>query len=65
LKELFKEPHQLIYYLLMWFVVVHIGALIWHESKDKTPIAQSMVSGYQYEVVTISKIQQSQGEKNA
>jgi Ni/Fe-hydrogenase 1 B-type cytochrome subunit len=65
LKELFKEPHQLIYYLLMGFVVVHIGALIWHEGKDKTPIAQSMVSGYQYEIVTISKIQLSQGEKNA
>jgi cytochrome b len=34
----------------MAFVVVHIAALIWHESKDKTPLAQSMVSGYQYEI---------------
>jgi Ni/Fe-hydrogenase 1 B-type cytochrome subunit len=65
LKELFKEPHELIFYLLMSFVVIHIAALIWHEKKDKTPIAQSMVSGYQYEVVTSSNIQQNQGEKNA
>ena len=50
LKELFEEPHEFIYYALMGFVVVHIAALIWHEYKDKTPLAQAMVTGYQYEV---------------
>lgn len=50
LKELFEEPHELIYYLLMGFIVVHIAALIWHEKKDKAPIAQAMVTGYKYEV---------------
>ncbi len=50
LKDLFEAPHELIYYLLMSFVVVHIAALIWHEHKDKTPLAQAMVSGYKYEV---------------
>jgi cytochrome b len=50
LKDVFEEPHEIIYYFLMGFVVVHIAALIWHESKDKTPLAQSMVSGYQYEI---------------
>lgn len=50
LKELFEEPHELIFYLLMGFVVIHITALIWHEYKDKTPHAQAMVTGYQYEV---------------
>lgn len=50
LKELFEEPHELIFYLLMGFVVIHIAALIWHEYKDKTPLAQAMVTGYQYEV---------------
>lgn len=50
LKELFEEPHELIFYLLMGFVVIHITALIWHEYKDKTPLAQAMVTGYQYEV---------------
>jgi hypothetical protein len=24
--------------------------LIWHEHKDKTPLAQAMVTGYQYEI---------------
>jgi Ni,Fe-hydrogenase I cytochrome b subunit len=50
LKEVVEEPHEIIYYFLMGFVVVHIAALIWHENKDKTPLAQAMVTGYQYEV---------------
>lgn len=50
LEDVFEEPHELIYYFLMIFVVVHIAALIWHEHKDKTPLAQAMVTGYQYEV---------------
>ena len=50
MKEIVKEPHEIIYYFLMGFVVVHIAALIWHEYKDKTPLAQAMVTGYQYEI---------------
>jgi Ni/Fe-hydrogenase 1 B-type cytochrome subunit len=50
LKEVFEEPHEFIYNLLIGFVVVHIAALIWHEWKDKTPLAQAMVTGYQYEI---------------
>lgn len=50
LKETFEEPHELIYNLLIGFVIVHIGALIWHEWKDRTPLAQSMVTGYQYQI---------------
>ncbi len=34
----------------MGFVVIHIAALIWHEKKDKTPLAQAMVTGYQYQI---------------
>jgi Ni/Fe-hydrogenase 1 B-type cytochrome subunit len=64
LKGVFKEPHEFIYYLLMGFVVIHIAALIWHEHVDKTPLAQSMVTGYQYEVGTID-IDQTQGDKHA
>lgn len=48
LKDFFEEPHEAIYSVLMAFVVVHIAALIWHEKVEKTPLAQSMVSGYQY-----------------
>ncbi len=50
LEDAFEEPHELIYTLLMGFVFLHITALIWHGHKDKTPLAQSMVTGYQYEV---------------
>ncbi len=50
LKEAFEEPHEFIYNLLIGFVIVHIAALIWHERKDKVPLAQSMVSGYQYQI---------------
>ncbi|CAN1484572.1 COG3658 Cytochrome b [Methylophilaceae bacterium] len=64
LEDLFEEPHEIIYYLLMGFVVIHIAALIWHEYKDKTPVAQAMVTGYQYEVEPNS-IQQTQGDDHA
>lgn len=64
LEDLFEEPHEIIYYLLMGFVVIHIAALIWHEYKDKTPVAQAMVTGYQYEVEPDS-IQQTQGDNHA
>lgn len=50
LKEAFEEPHEVIYNLLIGFVIVHVGALIWHEWKDATPLAQSMVTGYQYQI---------------
>lgn len=70
LKEQFEEPHELIYYLLMGFVVVHIAALIWHEHKDKTPLAQAMVTGYQYEIEPesnqqTSSMNQTQGDHHA
>lgn len=50
LKGLFKEPHEFGYNVIIAFVVMHIAALIWHEWKDRTPTAQSMVSGYQYRI---------------
>lgn len=49
-KEVLEEPHETIYGVLIGFVVLHIAALIWHEKKDKTPLAQGMVSGYQYQI---------------
>jgi len=64
LEDLFEEPHEIIYYLLMGFVVIHIAALIWHEYKDKTPVAQAMVTGHQYEVEPNS-VQQTQGDDHA
>ncbi len=59
LEGIFEEPHELIYNLLIAFVVVHLGALIWHERHDKTPLAQAMVSGYQY------RLDDSKGDQDA
>lgn len=50
LKSTLKPPHELAYDALMAFAVVHVGALVWHESRHQTPLAQSMVSGFQYRV---------------
>jgi len=64
LKEVFEEPHELIYNLLIAFVVIHIAALIWHEHKDKTPLAQAMVTGYQYEI-DVTAVNETQGDNHA
>ena len=40
--------HENIWYLLVGFIVTHVGAIMIHEVIDRIPIAQSMVSGYQY-----------------
>jgi Ni/Fe-hydrogenase 1 B-type cytochrome subunit len=37
------------------FIVTHVGALIFHEWHDRIPIAQSMISGYQYRTVKEKK----------
>lgn len=47
-KDLFKEPHEVLGLVFVAFIVVHLGAIILHENVDKTPIAQSMVTGFQY-----------------
>jgi len=70
LKDTFEEPHELIYSILIGFVVIHIAALIWHEHKDKTPLAQAMVTGYKYEIEPTginqtASVNQSQGEHHA
>ena len=50
LKEPLKTPHELGYWLLGAFVLAHVAALIRHEIADRTPLAQGMVSGYQYSI---------------
>jgi cytochrome b len=48
LGELVEEPHEAIHVLIIGFIVLHLGALVVHEWRGKTPVAQAMVSGYQY-----------------
>jgi len=48
LKHLFRAPHEWMEYAVLAFVVVHIAALILHEVRHGVPLAQAMVSGFQY-----------------
>lgn len=44
----FRTPHDWLEELILAFVIVHLAALILHERRHGMPIAQAMVSGYQY-----------------
>ena len=48
LKYLFREPHEILEKFVWAYVVLHIAALILHEVRHGVPMAQAMVSGYQY-----------------
>lgn len=48
LKPLFRNPHDWLEEFLLAFVVAHLAALILHERLHRVPLAQGMVSGYQY-----------------
>lgn len=48
LKAYFRLPHEWLQYVFMAFLGVHLAALILHERRHGVPIAQGMVSGYQY-----------------
>ena len=40
--------HQYGWWVVAFFVITHVMAMIFHEWRDKIPIAQSMISGFQY-----------------
>jgi cytochrome b len=44
--------HESILYVSTAFVLLHIGALIRHEKERGYPLAQAMLSGYQYRPLT-------------
>lgn len=48
LEKMIEELHETGFKVILIFIVAHIAALIWHEKKDQLPVAQSMISGYQY-----------------
>ena len=43
-----KKAHEFGWWFIAFFVVTHVGALVFHEWLDKIPLAQSMISGFQY-----------------
>jgi Ni,Fe-hydrogenase I cytochrome b subunit len=46
--DLLETVHGGTVWLIGFFILTHIGAMIFHESRDHIPIVQSMFSGYQY-----------------
>jgi cytochrome b len=48
LKPWFSVPHDVLEEFVLGFVLLHIAALILHEGRHGIPLAQAMVSGYQY-----------------
>ncbi len=47
-KPWFRLPHDWLQYVFMVFIVVHLAMLVLHERRHGVPVAQAMVSGYQY-----------------
>lgn len=48
MKPWFNLPHDVLEEWLLGFVLIHLAALILHEEHHGIPLAQAMVSGYQY-----------------
>lgn len=48
LKHFFKEPHEAGFALVLAFVGLHLGALLFHRFYLDAPVDQAMVSGVQY-----------------
>jgi Ni/Fe-hydrogenase 1 B-type cytochrome subunit len=40
--------HEYIWWGIAGFILLHVGAFIYHEWHEGIPVAQSMISGYQY-----------------
>jgi len=45
---LFKTPHLFLEKVVIVYVVIHLGALFLHKYYNRIPVAQSMISGFQY-----------------
>jgi len=47
-QSMFLWMHDAMLYIMIVFVLVHISAIVRHEETSAYPVAQSMLSGYQY-----------------
>lgn len=45
---LVKAPHELLSWAVLIYVPIHLLALVVHTKRDRVPIVQSMITGYQY-----------------
>lgn len=48
LKYWLRMPHDYLEEVVLGFVLIHLAALVLHEMRHGIPVAQAMVSGYQY-----------------
>lgn len=46
--EIIIFAHDMVFYAVTAFIFLHVGALIFHEKERGYPLAQAMLSGYQY-----------------
>lgn len=51
LERMFRVPHEWLENGVLAFVFIHVAALILHELRHGIPLAQAMLSGYQYRKV--------------
>jgi len=49
LGEWLEEPHEAGAAVMMGFLVLHLGAMVWHQVRQRRPVLQSMITGYQYQ----------------
>ena len=42
------EIHEWGFWAIGIFAILHVGAMMYHEKRHGTPIAQAMISGYQF-----------------
>ena len=47
LEDLFEAPHEALAWAVGGFVVLHLGALLWHQRIRREPVARSMLDGWQ------------------
>ena len=47
-KAMARVPHAWAQYPLWLFLFIHLGTLVLHERRHGVPVAQAMISGYQY-----------------
>ncbi len=48
ISKIFEKPHKILGFAICGFIILHLAAITYLEKKEKRPIAQAMVSGFQY-----------------
>lgn len=57
--EITRAVHQVMMWSIFIFATLHVAAIIFHEKHDRIPIAQSIVSGFQYRTAKEKDLEQT------